>query len=159
LYSVFFPNANNGYAVGGNGTILMTKNGGTDWTAQPSGTIGYLIGVCFTDVNTGYVSGQGGTILKTINGGFPVGIKEREQQANLHINPNPANEKITIGSSESASPLDGTLSVFGLDGAALIKQQVKGSSVDLNIGSFPAGIYFIRIMNHEKTVTGKFIKN
>jgi hypothetical protein len=69
LSSVYFPDANTGYAVGEAGTILKTNNAGTTWTVLSSGTINYLYSVYFTDSNTGYAVGDLGTILKTSNAG------------------------------------------------------------------------------------------
>jgi parallel beta-helix repeat protein/predicted outer membrane repeat protein len=74
LYSVYFTDAINGYAVGGDiwnyGKILKTINGGFDWTTQTLGANSYLSSVYFTDANTGYVVGVYGIILKTNNGGL-----------------------------------------------------------------------------------------
>jgi photosystem II stability/assembly factor-like uncharacterized protein len=69
LNSVYFTDANKGYVVGLNGTILKTIDGGTTWTTQASGTTNALNSVFFTDSNTGFAVGDGGTILKTTNGG------------------------------------------------------------------------------------------
>jgi photosystem II stability/assembly factor-like uncharacterized protein len=69
LNSVYFTDANMGYAVGGNGIILKTTNGGTNWVALSSGTNKDLTSVFFTGANTGCVVGEGGLILKTTNGG------------------------------------------------------------------------------------------
>ena len=69
LNSVFFTAADTGYVVGRDGTILKTTNGGTNWTAQTSGTTNVLNSIYFTDANTGYTVGEIGTILKTINSG------------------------------------------------------------------------------------------
>jgi len=55
--------------LGRDGTILKTTNGGTNWTAQTSGTTNVLNSIYFTDANTGYTVGEIGTILKTINSG------------------------------------------------------------------------------------------
>jgi len=71
LNSVYFANANTGYAVGDHGTILKTTNGGTNWVALLSGTNQWLNSVYFADANTGFAVG-GSTrsiILKTTNGG------------------------------------------------------------------------------------------
>lgn len=77
LNSVYFPAADTGFAVGGQGTILKTTDGGANWIKQivDSGTS--LEGVFFTDVNTGYIAGWGygsglyrSIILKTIDGGI-----------------------------------------------------------------------------------------
>ena len=74
LSSIFFTDANHGYAVGGDyksGAICKTTDGGTTWT--PQYVSGQLNSVCFTSVNTGYIVGAmrplGGIILKTDNAG------------------------------------------------------------------------------------------
>ena len=69
LYGISFTDANTGTAVGGNGTILRTTNGGAAWILQSSGTIELLNGVSFTDANNGTAVGYRGTILRTTNGG------------------------------------------------------------------------------------------
>jgi photosystem II stability/assembly factor-like uncharacterized protein len=69
LYGVSFTNASNGTAVGQDGIILRTTDGGQSWIDQPSGTTITLYGVCFIDVNNGLVVGSGGTIIGTTDGG------------------------------------------------------------------------------------------
>jgi photosystem II stability/assembly factor-like uncharacterized protein len=69
LLGVFFPEDMIGFAVGKNGTILKTINGGESWTGLPSGTVNYLSKTYFIDADTGYIVGTNGTILKTTNGG------------------------------------------------------------------------------------------
>ena len=74
LYTVYFPSKDTGYAVGRNGAIVNTVNGGTNWALQTSGTTDVLYSVFFTDANTGYAVGGDqlntiGMILKTTNGG------------------------------------------------------------------------------------------
>jgi hypothetical protein len=64
-----FTDPNTGTAVGENGTILRTIDGGATWMVQSSGTRITLTDVLFTDVNTGTVMGENGTILRTTNGG------------------------------------------------------------------------------------------
>jgi photosystem II stability/assembly factor-like uncharacterized protein len=58
-----------GTAVGADGTILRTTDGGSTWITQTSGTTNYLIGVSFTDAMTGTAVGADGTILRTTTGG------------------------------------------------------------------------------------------
>src|SRR6202158_5186489 len=56
-------------AVGFEGTILRTGDGGETWTLQPSGTRNWLRGIAFADANIGVAVGDVGTILRTIDGG------------------------------------------------------------------------------------------
>lgn len=69
LSSVYFTDANTGYAVGDSGIILKTIDSGSKWSALSSGTLNNLYSVFFPDMDTGYVVGDVGTILKTTNGG------------------------------------------------------------------------------------------
>jgi hypothetical protein len=69
LYSTYFVDAHNGWAVGDGGTILATRNGGANWQPQFSGTSQNLNGVYFADARTGWAVGAGGIILATRNGG------------------------------------------------------------------------------------------
>jgi len=158
LLSVFFTDANTGYAIGDSGTILKTTNGGILWTLQTSGTFNHLLSVYFTDTNTGYVVGEGGIILKTSNGGI-TGVNDQIWTSNsLKIYPNPAEEKIIIEPTESGSNMNGTISIYGMTGQELIKQQAHGSNLVLNVSSLPQGVYFIRLTGSNKTGFGKFIK-
>jgi photosystem II stability/assembly factor-like uncharacterized protein len=68
LYSVYFISPAKGYAVGDQGTIINTMNGGKDWEAQVSGTNFKLTSLCFTDSLTGYAVGEKGTLLSTADG-------------------------------------------------------------------------------------------
>jgi hypothetical protein len=79
LKGIHFPTETTGYAVGDNGTILKTTNGGAQWTSLTTSFPGYWFwDVHFVDANTGYVVGESdpgfnpcgqGIILKTTNGG------------------------------------------------------------------------------------------
>ncbi len=69
LLSVHFENAELGWAVGQDGVIVKTTDGGYTWISQNSGTDDYLNYVEFVNENVGWVIGTGPTILKTTNGG------------------------------------------------------------------------------------------
>jgi photosystem II stability/assembly factor-like uncharacterized protein len=69
LNDIFFANANNGYAVGDNGTVVNTSDGGTTWTLKPTGISTALNSCHFTSTTTGFVVGDGGVILKTTDNG------------------------------------------------------------------------------------------
>jgi photosystem II stability/assembly factor-like uncharacterized protein len=69
LRAVCFTDASTGTAVGQNGRILRTTNGGTSWMAQLGGTSSELWGVWFRDINNGIAVGFSGTILQTTNSG------------------------------------------------------------------------------------------
>jgi photosystem II stability/assembly factor-like uncharacterized protein len=57
LNAVSFLDANNGFAVGDNGTILYTDNGGATWIQQNSGTTLSLNDICLVNANNIWVVG------------------------------------------------------------------------------------------------------
>jgi photosystem II stability/assembly factor-like uncharacterized protein len=69
LYDVFFLNSSEGWAVGENGTIIHTSDGGMNWTLQKSGGTSRLTAIHFTDSNNGCAIGYYGTLLHTVDGG------------------------------------------------------------------------------------------
>lgn len=70
LKSVFFTDENTGYAVGYNGTILKTTNGGFNWTAYTGVPNEYFRSVHFSG-QTGFIVGgyNSAIIFKTTDGG------------------------------------------------------------------------------------------
>lgn len=89
LNDIYFPvDVNTGWLVGFYGTILNTVNGGTNWTAQTSGTNFNLNGVIFDDNNNGWACGNFGTILYTTNGGtnwYPQSSRTQENLLSIHF--------------------------------------------------------------------------
>lgn len=69
LYGLDFPTSNVGYAVGYNGYILKSTDGGIIWTQQLSNSSAWLKGVSFVDELNGYAVGEAGSIFKTTDGG------------------------------------------------------------------------------------------
>ncbi len=76
LTSIFFVDNDNGWAVGSEGIILHTSDGGDNWFQQLSGTDNYLRSVRFIDSLNGWIAGgmykhpELGIILRTCNGGL-----------------------------------------------------------------------------------------
>lgn len=69
LRAVHFADATTGWAVGDDGKIINTENGGQNWLTQSSGTNIVLEGVHFVSPEVGWVVGNSGLILHTTNGG------------------------------------------------------------------------------------------
>jgi photosystem II stability/assembly factor-like uncharacterized protein len=69
LSRVFFASPKVGWAVGQDGTIVATKNGGKDWELQTSKVGNWLFDVFFINETVGWAVGDTGTIIKTTNGG------------------------------------------------------------------------------------------
>lgn len=64
LNSVYFTDADNGWAVGRQGKVIHTTNGGATWTVQNSGTTKDLEQIQMINNTVGYAVGDGGTFIK-----------------------------------------------------------------------------------------------
>jgi len=70
LYAVSSPDSSHCWAVGEDGTVLATKDGGADWIKQDTGDSSSVFSaVCFPDPKHGWAVGEGGVILATSDGG------------------------------------------------------------------------------------------
>ncbi len=63
------PDGRHVWAVGDNGTILATAEGGASWVPQTSESTELLVSVAFVDAQHGWAVGGSGTILATADGG------------------------------------------------------------------------------------------
>ncbi len=70
LTDVVFAKPSLGIAVGDNGTILRTSNGGMNWQSIKSGTMNYLYQVQMLNASVGWIAASNRTILKTTDGGL-----------------------------------------------------------------------------------------
>lgn len=68
LMSMSFPDADHGWAVGPNGTVVATTDGGATWALQRTGG-GYIRAVAFADPQHGLAVGNSGLLLRTADGG------------------------------------------------------------------------------------------
>jgi len=69
LFSVSFPTEQEGWVCGRWGTVLHTKDGGSTWISQNTGTRFTLSSIYFVDHHNGWAVGDGGTIIHTQDGG------------------------------------------------------------------------------------------
>jgi hypothetical protein len=129
LYGLSFADVNTGKAMGDNGTIVQTTDGGNNWVIQSSGTTNTLYGVSFTDLNQGTVVGASGTILRTTDGGNTwVGQTSGTTDGLLAVSFTDANTGTAVGETETI--------VRTIDGGNTWIGQASGTTNNLNAVSF-----------------------
>ena len=69
LYDVHFATPDRGWAVGAEGVIVSTQDGGASWKPQTSGTSQTLYSVHFATPDRGWAVGAEGVIVSTQDGG------------------------------------------------------------------------------------------
>jgi photosystem II stability/assembly factor-like uncharacterized protein len=154
MHGVHFGVPNTGFAVGNNGVILHTSNGGLNWISQSSGTSNSLNAVYMLNELTGYACGNNGMVLKTTNGGVTGFIKTGKHIPDkfaLYQNyPNPFNPAtiinydITITGFVRLSVYD----VLGREVSTIVNQtQSPGKyQVEWDASNYPSGVYFYKLV-------------
>ena len=166
LSGVSFTDVNNRTAVGGNGTILRTTDGGDNWVSQSSGTTNHLSGVSFTDANNGTVIGQYGTILRTTNGG--ASFVEEDQIGDIPIAfslsdnfPDPFNPstKIRYSIPQTSIVVIKVFDILGNEIETLINEQKSIGTYELTwtAVNLPSGIYFYQLIAGSYIETKKMV--
>ncbi|WP_170113121.1 YCF48-related protein [Ahniella affigens] len=75
--------AENAWAVGFDGKIVATRDGGSSWSVQTSGTNAWLNAVAFFDAKRGWAVGRRGTIVATRDGGLSWSVQDSRTTADL----------------------------------------------------------------------------
>lgn len=82
-------------------------------------------------------------------------IKE-ESVIEFNVYPNPAQQMITISSSESIK----TVSIYNAQGILVVQPTTNTTnSISVDISNYPVGLYFIEIIGKDSKFLKKFIKN
>ncbi|MGA2667653.1 MAG: T9SS type A sorting domain-containing protein [Ignavibacteria bacterium] len=168
--SAYFVNAATGWAIGGNGTILSTSNGGANWTAQTSGTAFWLFSVNFPNTTNGWAVGIFGTILKTTNGGItfikPISTELPDKIQLFQNYPNPFNPvtkiKFDITSDmkyQTANVKIIIYDVLGKEVSILVNEQLKPGTYETSIdgSKLSSGVYFYKLITKEFSETRRML--
>ncbi|MCX6247201.1 MAG: T9SS type A sorting domain-containing protein [Bacteroidetes bacterium] len=85
-----------------------------------------------------------------------VGIPEA-QKLKLSLYPDPASSTLTIGFMNNSCPVN-SLDIEDAKGTILFEARNPGSSITVDVGNFPAGVYFVKLTTSGSHYCGKFCK-
>lgn len=161
----FCGDSKNICAVGNNGRILRTTNGGENWIQQFSSTTNALYSVDFVNSFTGYASGLSGTLIKTGTGG---GINVKKigtsipDRFKLEQNyPNPFNPKTVIKFALNKFA-NITLTVFDIAGREIKKILADNIGpgeyeIVFNAANLSSGVYYYTLNAGSYSETKKMV--
>lgn len=70
--------------------------------------------------------------------------------------PNPVSQELHIDS--LVEFIEGTLTIYSIQGKQILSETVKSSSYSLNVASLPSGFYILKIQKDDQTYISKFLK-
>jgi hypothetical protein len=89
---------------------------------------------------------------------YPLGIFRDDESAALFLYPNPTIEKVTIKIPYYCPEKNTYLEFRSLDGRLLKRQTVKETVSQVDISSFPQGVYIVKVIGEKRVQVGKLIK-
>ena len=147
-----FENYMSGLALGNNGKIYRTVNGGTSWTVDYADT-------CVTcplmkmdfEGGVGYAVGGSGILVKY---DVTTGVKnENENEFNCTIYPNPSNGIIKIKTATAEPVRVEIVDVLG----NVVTSLVMSGNVAIDMTGEAKGLYFVHLYARGKSVTKKIV--
>jgi photosystem II stability/assembly factor-like uncharacterized protein len=91
------------------------------------------------------IGGCSDVIVKTVDNTLSI---DENGLSELAIYPNPANEKLTVANVNGAQ-----IEIYSIDGRLAFKAQADSDVFEINVGKFKGGIYTIKVINVNNTVT------
>lgn len=154
------------YVVDGVGNkIRKIRPDGTTTTIAGSGTFGYEDGVCanasfslpqdLTIDHEGniYVSDRDNNVIRVIKN-TAISISETTTEKNLlKIFPNPSSDLIRIEFPKYLGEENYELSLINALGEQLLQLKIKGSATTLNVKEYSKGIYFLKLISSNKSIS------
>lgn len=140
---------------------IVKKFDGTNWV--PVGAIGFSSDIvqstnlAFGPFQVPYVSFVDGSSLSVMKYPFSSGISEISTLA-LTVFPNPCLNKLNVEMIENGLSKSKFLEIVNLAGETLAQLQTEAINIQIDVSTYPAGIYLIKIRNENSVWSGKFCK-
>jgi photosystem II stability/assembly factor-like uncharacterized protein len=145
------------YAVGKNGFITRSVDGGASWVQEASGTTQHLTKVLVLPNNVIAIGDSGTILLRTY---APVGVSSvGADEKEIVVYPNPGQGWLTISNNMAGLPaLNFVLN--DAQGKMLLQQTLEGKTNQVDISVYPVGTYFYQLSVQGRAVkTGQFVRN
>jgi hypothetical protein len=126
------------------------------WALSDRYEILYENGIAKKGYNFNWQTGNDTLFRYTFNDPF-TGIKEISKTPIFNLYPNPANDILHIQSTIQSG--DMTISIIAIDGREVYHEDHLPADKDVDLSSFKAGLYFVRIVSEERVYTQKLLLN
>jgi len=144
-----YLSADTGYAVGDNGIIYKTTDGGTTWSNDT--TVGQLLTSIDFINGTGYVVGNSGTVFKYSVSS--TGIPEANLEAGLDVHPFLANDVLIINPGDRDKIV---FEIMSVKGDLIHKGVLHPDDNRIDVSGFAEGSYFVYVRIKTRSYAKKF---
>jgi len=151
------------WAVGGRGRIASSSDSGKNWQHIPTSVATNLNEVAFPARDVGWAVGDSGVILHY---SLTLGVRESMSFAPGRFDvgpayPNPCNPKtrVEIHLPRQVRIVAGVFDILGREAKPLLDEikQAGAHSLEIDAGSLPSGVYFLRVSAGNRTKIAKLV--
>lgn len=155
LQSIHFVSSSHGYIVGET-ILLQTANGGASWVTVTSPVTTGLDDICTSpDATTAYAVGKSGTIIKN---DLTTGIEEPQESPALLVYPNPFARQVVVTRPDADPSVEGVILADMYGRTWVLSGADQQLPLVLDLGEWPAGIYYLRLLTHDGLLVKKLMK-
>lgn len=145
IWAVHFVSSTKGWInigapVNQNSSMRISNDGGTTWLSHPTPVNVGTADAFFLNAGLGYAVGNDGIILKYSSS---VGIDDYSEKEVFTVNPNPANQIVTI-SLQSTELINTEIKIVDAVGKVIQQLKIENSKVEIDVSKFTNGIYFVQ---------------
>lgn len=143
LHDVQFIDALQVYAVGDNGTILHSMDGGYSWQLEESGTSADLVAIAASSTTVIIVGSNGVILRKDLSTSIPAPLLET---LHLSVFPNPTSDQLTIIPPVGRSYAGARLELVDALGKTIRSKDIGAPSpYYMDLHELPNGPYLVRL--------------
>ena len=157
---IFFLTPTTGWVAGPAGKILKTASGGMSWQVVPSGVSSNIVRIKFFSDTIGYFLTRIGpswsdtyVLYRTHEG--PWAIPETTKTKPVRILQNPVRSTLILSVNDPQAMIS-SLEIIDMKGKIVYHSDVV--TEEINVSSFPSGLYFLRYTYNGVTYAEKVVK-
>lgn len=152
--SIDFVDADTGYAVGNQGRVMMTSDGGLTWAYDAWRSDQYLNDIAFDAEGNGMYVGDMGHMLGS-GMSLPLGLSPKDRPDAV-LFPVPAANELHLQNAEEWA--GASYLIHDMGGRALGAGTWNGGQSSIDVRALPAGIYTLTLKNKRGLLTERFMK-
>ena len=152
----FTSSGGNIFAGTDNGVFAMAS-GGSTWTNNNAGLIDTSITTLTASANYLWAGTYSQGVWRRDLTQIVVGINETQTEPSFSVSPNPASTSITIEIPKEQQNMLNNIFIYNSVGSLVWRRSISDALVNIDISSFPKGIYFVKMINNKNVKTEKII--
>jgi len=129
----------------------------SDWAFKQYDWYASVSGIGNPDVDLDVFNGDS-TAFSNYIAGIATGITENISDNNFDVYPNPTHDNITVERTSFDNDKNEVMLIFNIQGQLLLQKQILQTATNIDVSSFPKGVYVVEVKTEMGFTVKKFVK-